>query len=368
MQRPWGVELDVREVQALAAQCEFFLSGHGVRTVRQRLEDIANSPYALQKNDHYGRGGFVTEFERTIADLLGKEAAVFMPSGTMAQPIALRVWADLCGIQNVAFHPTCHLELHEFKAYRELHHLHGILLGEPDRLFTLADLNSVAEPLSTVLIELPQREIGGQLPKWEDLIDICHAVRARGAKLHLDGARLWECGPFYGRSYADIVAPFDSVYVSFYKILDGLPGAALAGPASLIESARVWQRRQGGNLQQQSPSAISAQLGLDTHLPRIPDYVAKAAEVALALSANPSIAVTPEKPPTNMMHLRLVGDRDRLLSASYRVMAEDKVGLFFYLDESGKTEISIGNGCVGLEARRVAELFDKVFSLAQDWF
>jgi threonine aldolase len=66
--------------------------------------------------------------------------------------------------------------------------------------------------------------------------------------LHLDGARLWECRPFYGRDYAQIAGLFDSVYVSFYKTLGGIAGAALAGPADVIAEARVWQRRQGGNL------------------------------------------------------------------------------------------------------------------------
>src|SRR6185436_5025530 len=145
--------------------------------------------------------------------LLGKEAAVFMPSGTMAQQIALRIWADRKGPRRVAFHPLCHLELHEHKGYQLLHGLHGVLVGSPHQLMTLADLEAVAEPLAALLVELPQRGIGGQLPPWDDLTRMLESARGRGAAIHLDGARLWETAPFYRRSYAEIAGLFDSVYV-----------------------------------------------------------------------------------------------------------------------------------------------------------
>ncbi|HLI07996.1 MAG TPA: beta-eliminating lyase-related protein [Ktedonobacteraceae bacterium] len=128
------------------------------------------------------------------------------------------------------FHPTCHLEIHEQHGYQRLHHLPGILLGESQRLLTLEDVKKVAEPLAALLIELPQREIGGQLPAWEDLTALTDRARERGIVLHLDGARLWECQPFYGREYRKIAALFDTVYVSFYKILGGIAGAVLAAP------------------------------------------------------------------------------------------------------------------------------------------
>ena len=71
--------------------------------------------------------------------------------------------------------------------------------------------------------------------------------------MHMDGARLWESAPFYGRSYAEIAALFDTVYVSFYKGVGAIAGAALAGPADFIAEARVWQRRHGGDLVNSTP-------------------------------------------------------------------------------------------------------------------
>ncbi len=316
------------------------------------------------RNDHYGRGGFVTELEGEVAALLGKEAAVFMPSGTMAQPIAIRIWSDWAGVPTVAFHPTCHLQIHEQRAYQALHGLRAVLLGDADRLFVREDLRAVREPLSTLLIELPQREIGGQLPAWDELVAVCDEARGRGMRLHLDGARLWECAPFYGRGYAEVVAPFDSVYVSFYKILGGLPGAMLAGPADFIAEARIWQRRQGGNLQQQSPAAISARRGMERHLPRVAEYVAKADEIAAILRGFEGVRVVPERPPTNMMHLHFEGDRERLIEANLNIAEKDGVWLIPWLSEAGKTEVSVGDAALELRADEIRGLFKRLFELA----
>jgi threonine aldolase len=351
------------EREQIRLGCTQFLWGHRPRSVREMLEEAAASPYALIKQDGYGKGGFVSELEADVAALLGKEAAAFMPSGTMAQPIALRIWADHGGSKRVAFHPTCHLEIHEQMGYRELHGLQAELLGEADRLFTLDDLSRVADPVSTLLIELPQREIGGQLPSWSALVAICDHARERGMRLHLDGARLWECRPFYDREYAEIAGLFDSVYVSFYKILGGLPGAILAGPADFIAEARIWQRRQGGNLQQQSPSAITARLGMDRELPRIAEYVAKAREIAQALRDLEGVRLIPEVPQVNMFHLVLAGDAEALVDAAYAVAREERCLLFPGLrtaDEGARTEVTIGSAACEIPTERIRELFAKV--------
>ncbi|HWA82585.1 MAG TPA: beta-eliminating lyase-related protein [Fimbriimonadaceae bacterium] len=345
-------------VEEMIAQCTRFLRGHYPRSVREQLQEIAESPLALTPRDHYGRGGVVAGFESELATLLGKESAVFMPSGTMAQQIALRIWAGQAGNPRVAFHPTCHLEIHEHGAYRELHHLESVLLGEADRLFTLADLEKTPD-CSSLFIELPQREIGGQLPSWSELSEICDRARARGMKLHMDGARLWECSPFYGRRYAEIAAPFDSVYVSFYKILGGLPGALLAGPAEMIREARIWQRRHGGNLAQMAPAVISAKLGMERHLPRMGDYVAKAREMAAVLRGF-GVRVVPDEPPTNMMHVYFSGDPARLVAAAEQIGREDRVFLFSGLGDDGKLELVVGEAALDLSREELERLFGKL--------
>jgi threonine aldolase len=160
------------ETRAIFLACERFISGHGPRRPAVTLAELARVGAEAPEPDFYGEGALIEDFEREIAHLLGKEAAVFLPSGTMAQQIALRIWSDRRGTRTVAFHPTCHLEIHEQKGYQLLHGLHGRLVGDPNSLITLGDLEEIHEPVAALLLELPQREIGGLLPAW-------HAVQAR---------------------------------------------------------------------------------------------------------------------------------------------------------------------------------------------
>lgn len=317
--------------------------------------------------DRYGKGEVIENFEKEIADLLGKAAAVFMPSGTMCQQIALRIWCDRKGSPLVAFHPTCHLEIHEQKAYAHLHGLAAILVGAPDALMTLDDLNKLDRFPAALLLELPQREIGGQLPDWETLLAMVRWARERDIALHLDGARLWECQPYYRRSYAEIATLFDTVYVSFYKILGGIAGAVLAGPQDVIEEARLWQKRHGGNLISLYPFVLSAKKGLAEKLSQIPAYCAKAQEITHALHGLPELRIVPYPPPTNMAHLILQGDKDRLMEAAKEVMEEMNLRLFGWLRDTPEPdqfgmEFVAGDATLELEAAEVVEAFQALFA------
>jgi threonine aldolase len=338
---------------------------HGPRDVRRDLAALAEEAPQGERGDMYGKGDLHEAFEKEIAALLGKPAAVFMPSGTMAQQIALRIWSDRRGGAPVAFHPTSHVELHEQRGYAFLHRLRARLVGERHRLIGLADLEALAEPVAALLLELPQREIGGALPAWDELLAQAAWARAHGVALHLDGARLWETQPFYGRPLAEIAAPFDSVYVSFYKILGALAGAALAGPEDFIAEARVWQRRHGGNLVTQVPFVLSARAGLRDRLPRVEAYVARARALARTLAAIPGVRVLPDPPPTNMMHVVLPGDRDSLLDASARIAQDERVSLFTFLRASevpgvAVAEIAVGEGAMRIEDAEVARWFRRI--------
>ena len=327
------------------------LTHHHRLTAREVLEEVAEHTDPNLEPDHYGAGAVVDRLERRVAEMLGHEAAVFMPSGTMAQQIALRIWSDRVGIPHVAFHPLCHLELHERHAFRRIHGLDATLLGSRERPFTVDDLEALSEPVSTILFELPQREIGGQLPDWNDLSAMTAWARERNIRLHLDGARLWETQPFYDRSYAEIAGLFDSAYVSFYKILGGIAGAVLTGPPDLIEHARVWQRRHGGNLVHMYPLAVSAELGLDRHLPRIGDYHSKATEIAEILTELPGVSVSPDPPHTNMMHAFFTGDAQRLVAAAESIARDHDIELFRALSSTEvpnmhRWEITVGSNAL----------------------
>ncbi len=349
----------------LSLECTRWLIGHprARHTPYAALADLAAATDPAWLPDIYGEGELIDGFERQVADVLGKAAAVFMPSGTMAQQIALRIHADRSRTPHVAFHPTCHLEIHEQKGYQLLHGLHGVLVGSPYELMTLDDLKKVSEPLAALLLELPQREIGGQLPTWEELTAIAAWARERQIALHMDGARLWECQPFYQRSYAEIAGLFDTVYVSFYKILGGIAGAMLLGPEDIIAEARIWQRRHGGNLVRMFPFVLSAKQGLETRLDRMEVYHAKALEIAQTLSALPQIEIMPNPPHTNMLHVFLRGEAARLEEAALDIARQQKVWLFNGLTAGQipaycKFELTVGDGALEFSAEEVRALFE----------
>jgi threonine aldolase len=284
--------------------------------------------------DRYGEGEFVEAFERRIAELLGKRAGVFFPSGTMAQQIALRIHCERRGLSTVAFHPTCHLELHEHGGYAHLHGLKAELIGDRDRLITFEDLDGLRAPIGALLIELPQREIGGRLPEWEDLVAQIQWARDRGIATHLDGARIWESAPYYDRAYSDIAALFDTVYVSLYKGLCGLAGSVLAGPEDIVAEARVWRRRHGGALSSLFPFAASAQRGLDELIPQMPRFLAHARALAGALAQVSGVIVVPELPQTPLFHVHLRGDLQTLQERALDVGEERRVWLFHRLAQA----------------------------------
>ena len=360
-----------KEIEHIQARCTRFLTGH----YRHRLTPVDAMKEMVEyaspdwQSDRYGCGELISKFEKRIAEILGKEAAVFMPSGTMCQQIALRIWSERKGSNNVAFHPKCHLEIHEQKGYQRLHSLHGVLVGHPERMMTIDDLKRVHEPIAALLLELPQREIGGQLPPWDELISITEWARERDIALHMDGARLWEIRPYYRRNYSEIAALFDSVYVSFYKGLGGLAGALLAGQKHLIDEARIWQRRHGGNLIRLYPYVISAQIGLDKHLSCMDDYYAYALKIAAVLGKLPQIEVTPNPPHSNMMHVYLRGDAERLVDAALAIAEEKRVSLFSSLSASAMTnyhklELSVGEATLDLSVEEIAGLFMELFERA----
>lgn len=357
---------DDERIKAAIGGAERSLNGwHGRSEMRARLAEVAEATAADERPDAYGEGERIERLERRIASILGKEAAVFMPSGTMAQQIALRIWCERRRCGTVAFHPTCHLEIHEQMGYSVLHGLRARLVGDPNELITLTDLEQISEPVAALLLELPQREIGGRLPQWDELVAQTSWARERGIALHMDGARLWQVGPFYERDHADIAALFDSVYVSFYKDLGALAGAALAGDAELIAEARVWQRRHGGNLVTSHPFVVSAEVSLDMRLERIPAYVDHARVLAAALAAVEGVEIVPDPPQTPMFHVLLRGDRDRLSDGALTIAEQRKVFLFGKLQSTTsptvhRHEVHVGDATLALEPGEVAALYAEI--------
>ena len=351
--------------RAAILDCERFLSGHGRLSARAQLTELAAEAGEGERPDRYGGGALIADFEARVARLLGKPAAVFMPSGTMAQQIALRVWCERAGVMKVGYHPTSHLELNEERGLHRLHGIEPLLLGGAHRVIERSDLDAVPERLGALLLELPQRWIGGLLPSWKELRAQADWARERGVRLHMYGARLWESAPYYGRSLAQISALFDSVYVSFYKGVGGLAGAALAGPEDFVSEARPWLRRHGGNLISLHPYVLSARRGLDLRLERFAGYRDRAVAIAARLGAIDGVITKPEVPQTNMLHVFLRGSRATLLRRALTIAARDRVQLFGGLEETQipghwRFELSVGDATAALTDEELHGWFDEL--------
>jgi threonine aldolase len=289
----------------IARACERRLGGEVPRSLGEQLSALAaalGDPDA--QADRYG-DGLVEQLEARVAALLGKPAAAFFPTGTMAQQVALRIWAGRTANPTVALHPQAHPEQHERHALTTLTGLHTIWPTTAPRQPTVEEIRGLDEPVGTVMFELPLREPGFLLPTWDELVALVGAARERGARVHFDGARLWESTVHLGQDLSTVAGLADSVYVSFYKSLGGMSGAALAGEADFIAEAKAWRHRYGGRLFQQWPAVLAASAGLDTVLPLLPSYVEHAKVVAKALAELPGARVHPDPPHTHQFQLWL---------------------------------------------------------------
>lgn len=313
----------------------------------------------------YGADAPVGQLERRLAELLGKPKALFFPSGTMAQQVALRIHAERTGRGTFTAHPANHLDRWEMRGYAAVHGLRYLPAGDGVRPLTLEDLNEVTEPVAALLVELPQREIGGTLPTWDELGEQVRWARDRGAAVHLDGARLWEAQPFYDRPHAEIAGLFDTVYVSLYKGLEGIRGAVLAGDEATIGQADVWRQRLGGAIPDAWPLAVAAMIGLDEVMPRMAAFRDHAVAVAKAVNSAGVATVLPDPPQTALFHLLLPVDAAAAVKARDELIEERGVQVFSHARAESvpgrcRFEITVSENSMGFAPEEVAELIDEL--------
>jgi threonine aldolase len=340
--------------------CTAAVSGQVFRSPTQAFEDLARACHELgiEEWDTYGERGAVQRLEVEVTALFGAESAAFFPSGVMAQQAALRIHTDRAASRRVAMPDLSHLLVHEEDGPRVLHDLEISFLTRGFEAPTARHVQVIPGRVGAILIELPLRDAGCLLPTWDDLVAISEACRAREVALHFDGARIWESQPWFGRTLPEIAALADSLYVSFYKGLGGLAGAALLGPAGFVREARLWRRRLGGTIYRTTAEAVSALLGLRDRLPIVADAVAWAR--AFAAELPPNITVQPSVPHTNQFKLYAAGESNIVNERVLTLIEKRHIGLPVWqaTHQPGRisTEVTATGAALGLDPAEMAAL------------
>jgi threonine aldolase len=266
-------------------------------------------------DDVYGDDPTVLALEARVAEILGKEAAVFVPTGTMSNQIALRshteagdaILADIgahvfnneggapAGLSGLLVQPA--MGRHGVFSADDVHR--AVRMKHP---FSPA---TIVAPLKLVCLENTHNAGGGTIWPLETIHAVAEASQSHGLALHLDGARLWNATAASGISEKEYAAPFDSVSVCFSKGLGAPVGSALAGSGPFIQRARRFKQMFGGGFRQAGVLAAAALYALEHHRSRLPTDHDNARDLALGLAATEGIEIDPARVQTNIVRFKV---------------------------------------------------------------
>jgi threonine aldolase len=285
------------------------------------------------ERDNFSRDGVVAELEKRVAASLGKEAAVWMPTGTLANHVAVRILAG--NSRRVLVQQESHLYNDCGDCAQTLSGLHLVGLAPGKATFTLSEVESWAQrgsgsrvdvPIGALQIETPVRRKDGQRFVFDEMKKITAWARQNKVGTHLDGARLFLESAYSGIAAKDYAAMFDTVYVSMYKNFNAASGAVLAGPKDLLANLYHTRRMFGGGLNGVWPFAAVANHYYQGYEERIKKAVqtSEAAIATMVKDGNFEIERIPEG--TNIFRFRVRGVnalvyQQRLLHAGITVSA-----------------------------------------------
>ncbi len=248
--------------------------------------------------DSYSLGGTVERLEQTMAQMLGKEAAAFMPTGTLANHLAIR---KLCGTRpRAVVQEQSHLYNDTGDCVTQLSNINLVPLAKDQAYFGLDELRlavdrsetgRVANPIGAVMIESPVRRQAGRIMPYDEMAAVTSFCAGKGIPTHLDGARLYMMSAATGISPETYAALFDTAYVSLYKYFGAPYGGILAGTSAFIEGLYHDRRMFGGGLASAYMSAALALKGIQGFEARFGEAMNKAAELFERLNALPGLDV-----------------------------------------------------------------------------
>jgi threonine aldolase len=268
--------------------------------------------------DSYSLGGIVEELETEFARALGKAQAIFMPTGTLANHMAVRALAG--GPSRVIVQEESHLYQDEGDCAQTLSGLTLMPLARGQATFGADDVQRVIDQtkgarvvprVSVISIETPVRRKVGERFDSNELQKIVALAKREGIRLHLDGARLFLQAAYTGENIVETVRPFDTVYVSLYKYFNAASGAILAGPRELLHDMYHVRRMFGGGLATVWPFAAVAQHYLTGFSERFSRAVRTSEDLIRDLSGHDGLTIERIASGTNLFRLRLkAGDAD----------------------------------------------------------
>jgi len=236
----------------------------------QQLLQLARAPGF--EGDYYSEGGDITRLEEAFARKLGKPAALYLPTGTLANHLAVRALAG--EHRRVLVQADSHLYNDSGDGATQLSGLNLVPLRSSSATLPMEAVRAEVEraadgrvPLrvGAISLESPVRRLGHRYVPWEDVRALCGYAREQGIGLHLDGARLFNLPQHTGHGVREYAALFDTVYVSLWKHFNAASGAILAGESALIEPLRAQRRMFGGGLPHAWPLAAPALSYLDDY-------------------------------------------------------------------------------------------------------
>lgn len=328
-------------------------------TVTRPTVDMKAAMAAAELGDDvFGEDPSVNQLEAKVAALLGKEAAMFVPSGTMANQIALNVHCRAG--DSVLIEEDSHCFINELGGGAALT---GVQFDQVPLIDDMSDAairqrvrgeTILSAPTRLMVVENTHGRNGGEARPVSEIERICRVGREAKLQIHCDGARLWNAAAKFGVAEADYARHFDTLAVCFSKGLGAPVGSALVGPKTFIAQARRVRKRWGGGMRQAGILAAAAVYALDHHRVRLADDHAMAARLVdrfAALAAGGiALRMFPQRHPTNMVYVGLPpGTADRAVGAArekgllFHTVGGDVLRLVTHLDlPSDAPEAMIG--------------------------
>jgi threonine aldolase len=264
-------------------------------------------------DDQFGEDPSVNELQARIAALLGKEAALWLPSGTMANQVALRALTRPG--DDVIVSRESHAVWHEMGGGGANAGIQFTEIGDGGR-FTARDFVTAIKPRDHMLyppttlveVENTHNRAGGIVIEQDEAARICAAARERRVTSFLDGARLWNAAIASGTTVAALAAPFDVASVALSKGLGAPAGTLLAGPRDVMRDCIRHRRMFGGAMRQVGILAAGGLYALDHHIDRLADDHANAKLIAARLRMSPRVTLIADPPDTNIVIFSLAAD------------------------------------------------------------